>query len=338
MFFISFKLEDYQMKKFYSLFLSLLLALGLLAACGQTDEGTSDSEKNGEKAEQTDENKESAFPLTITDAVDKEIVLENQPEKIISLIPSNTEIAYELGLGEKIVGVSDNDNYPEEVAEKEKVGGMEINTEKIISLSPDLVLAHESGISYAKEGLQQLRDAGISVFVVNDATSFDETYETIETIGKLTGTTEEAEKIVSTMKEDLDTIKEKVSSVKEKKKVYVEVSPAPEIFTTGKNTFMDQMLATINAENAASDQEGWVQMNQEAVITLNPDVIITTYGYYSENPKQQIMSRDGWQDMKAVKEEKIYDVHSDLVTRTGPRLIEGVEEVAKAVYPEVFTE
>ncbi|MFD2682127.1 ABC transporter substrate-binding protein [Bacillus seohaeanensis] len=326
------------MKKFYSLFLTLLLVLGVLAGCGQSEDGTKDTGTSGEKTEQADGNKESAFPLTITDAVDEEVVIEKQPEKIISLVPSNTEIAYELGLGEKIVGVSDNDNYPEEVTEKEKVGGMEFNVEKVISLSPDLVLAHESGVSYAKEGFKQLREAGIPVFVVKEATNFDETFETIETIGKITGTTKDAEEIVTTMKEDLDAIKEKVASVTEKKKVYVEVSPAPEIFTTGKNTFMDQMLTTINAENAVSDQEGWVQMDQEAVIALNPDVIITTYGFYTENPKQQIMSRDGWQDMKALKEEQIYDVHSDLVTRTGPRLIEGVEEIAKAVYPEVFAE
>ena len=98
------------------------------------------------------------------------------------------------------------------------------------------------------------------------------------------------------------------------------------------------MLSMVNADNVMSEQEGWVKVNQESVISSNPDVIITTYGYYSENPKEQVMKRDGWKDVNAVKNEHVYDVHSDLVTRTGPRLVEGVEEIAKSIYPEVFAE
>jgi iron complex transport system substrate-binding protein len=321
-------------QKFYALFALLALSLGILAGCGSTSEEAQDNQNTEGQTEQSEQ--QAAFPLTLTDALDNEVVIEEEPKTIVSLIPSNTEIVYELGLGEKVVGLSDYDNYPEETANVEKVGGMEFNVEKIVSLNPDIVLAHESSALAAEAGLTQLKDAGITVFVVNDAVNFEEVYETINLIGQMTGTTEEAEALTADMKAKLDKIKEKAATVTEKKKVFVEVSPAPDIYTPGKNTFMDIMLQVINAENAAGDLDGWASIDQESIVERNPDVIITTYGYYSEDPVGQVTSREGWADMTAVKNKQVVDVHSDLVTRPGPRLVEGVEELAKAVYPEVF--
>lgn len=321
-------------QKFYALFALLALSLGILAGCGSTTEKAEDNQNTEGQTEQSEQ--QAAFPLTLTDALDNEVVIEEEPKTIVSLIPSNTEIVYELGLGEKVVGLSDYDNYPEETANVEKVGGMEFNVEKIVSLNPDIVLAHESSALAAEAGLTQLKDAGITVFVVNDAVNFEEVYETINLIGQMTGTTEEAEALTADMKAKLDEIKEKAATVTEKKKVFVEVSPAPDIYTPGKNTFMDIMLQVINAENAAGDLDGWASIDQESIVERNPDVIITTYGYYSEDPVGQVTSREGWADVIAVKNKQVVDVHSDLVTRPGPRLVEGVEELAKAVYPEVF--
>jgi iron complex transport system substrate-binding protein len=321
-------------QKFYALFALLALSLGILAGCGSTTEKAEDNQNTEGQTEQSEQ--QAAFPLTLTDALDNEVVIEEEPKTIVSLIPSNTEIVYELGLGEKVVGLSDYDNYPEETANVEKVGGMEFNVEKIVSLNPDIVLAHESSALAAEAGLTQLKDAGITVFVVNDAVNFEEVYETINLIGQMTGTTEEAEALTADMKAKLDEIKEKAATVTEKKKVFVEVSPAPDIYTPGKNTFMDIMLQVINAENAAGDLDGWASIDQESIVERNPDVIITTYGYYSEDPVGQVTSREGWADVTAVKNKQVVDVHSDLVTRPGPRLVEGVEELAKAVYPEVF--
>jgi iron complex transport system substrate-binding protein len=110
----------------------------------------------------------------------------------------------------------------------------------------------------------------------------------------------------------------------------MEISPAPELYAAGKNTFIDEMLSIINAENIVKE-EGWPKVDQEAIISSNPDVIITTYGFYVDNPVGQVTSREGWQDINAVKNKQVVDVHSDKVTRPGPRLVEGVEEVT-AVY------
>ncbi|WP_066064684.1 ABC transporter substrate-binding protein [Neobacillus soli] len=319
------------MKKLYSLLLVVLLTMGAIAGCAEKKDQVNEENKAG-----VDKNTEVSYPVTVKDAIGNKVVLDKKPEKIVSLMPSNTEIAYSLGLGKEVIGVSDFDNYPEDVTKKEKIGGQEINLEKIISLKPNLVLAHASSAHNSEAGLQQLKDAGIIVLVVNDAQNFDQVYDSIAMIGKAAGVSKKATEIITGMKDKLAEIKAKAAEIKEKKKVLVEVSPAPEIYTPGKNTFMDEMLSFINAENIAKDQEGWIKIDQEAMIKRNPDVIITTYGYYVKNPVEQVVSRKGWETVNAVKNKQVIDVDSDRVTRSGPRIVEGVEDLAKAVYPEIF--
>ncbi|MDR7077580.1 iron complex transport system substrate-binding protein [Neobacillus niacini] len=317
------------MKKLSTLLFLLMLTIGVLAACGEQKEQVKDkSNGNSSKTEET------AFPVTIKDALDNDITIKEKPEKIVSLIPSNTEIAFALGLGDEIVGVSNFDNYPKEVSTKEKIGDLNVNIEKVISLQPNLVLAHAS--TDLGEGLQQLKDSGLTVLVVNDAQTFDQVFDSIAMIGKATGATKEADDLIKDMQTKLAEIKDKAAKISEKKKVLVEVSGAPDIFTTGKNTFMDDMISIINAENIANDQEGWIKIDEEAMITRNPDVIITTYGFYDDKAVENVLSRVGWENVNAIKNKQVIDVDSDRVTRSGPRIVEGVEELAKAVYPEVF--
>jgi iron complex transport system substrate-binding protein len=318
------------MKKLYSLLLIALLTIGMLAGCaGTTEKSTGGNQADSAKTA-------AAFPVTIKDALGNKVVIKQRPTRIVSLMPSNTEIAYALGLEKKIVGVSDYDNYPKDTLKKEKIGGQQFNTEKIIGLKPNLVLAHASSASIAKDALKQLRDAGIPVLVIANATNFEQVYNSIGMIGKATGTTKQADEVVKGMKDKLAVIKEKAASIKDKKKVYMEVAPAPDIYTTGKNTFMNEMLTAINADNVAGDQQGWIKVDQESIIQKNPDIIITTYGYYVKNPAEQVLTRKGWENVNAVKNKQVIDVNSDLVDRPGPRVVEGVEALAKAVYPEVF--
>ena len=187
------------MKKFYTLLTAMLLALGLLAACGNK---STEPIKEESPVEDSVENKEetaveAAFPVTIKDAADKDIVIEKKPEKIVSLMPSNTEILFALGEGETVIGVSESDSYPEEVAEIDKVAGWELNVEEILALEPDLVLAHGSTMIMWEPGFQQLEDSGLTVLFVHDAQSFEEVYATIELVGNATGKTDEAKEIVS---------------------------------------------------------------------------------------------------------------------------------------------
>jgi len=309
-----------------------LLSLFLLTACGSADENSESKDNN---QAQTEQSQSDAFPITLKDDLGNEVTLEKQPEKIVSIMPSTTEILFALGLDDEIIGVSEHDNYPKAALDKEKIGDMDMNTEKIISLMPDVAFLSKYNYENSAEAIKQLEQLGIKVVIIDTEESFEAAYESIELIGKATGKPEEAKEIVASMKEQIEQIKEKASKVTEKKKVWVEISPQPDLYTAGQHTFIGEMLNLIGAENVATE-EGWYSVNEEEVVKLNPDVIVTTYGYYVENAVEQVLSRDGWQEVTAVKNKAVYDVNSDTMTRPGPRLVDGVEELGKAIYPEIF--
>ncbi|MFS0817873.1 ABC transporter substrate-binding protein [Lysinibacillus sp. 1P01SD] len=321
------------MKKFWKIGLSAFLTLGLLAACGQ-EEKNDKSSNEPQTQQETSQVDEATFPMTITDAIGKDITLEAPPEKIVSLIPSNTEILFSLGLKDEIVGVTDNDDYPPEVAEKEKVGGMEYNIEKIIALNPDIVFSHESSMSLSEAAIEQLESAGVKVFVVNNAQDFNETYTTIEQLGRATGKLPEAEEVIANMKAKVEEVLAKVKDV-ELKKVLVEASDEPDIYTAGNGTFMNAMLEMIHAENVAADADDWYKVDAEQIIAKNPDVIVVTY-HYVPDILTKIPQRAGFDTINAVKNKAIVQVDENTTSRQGPRLGEGLEELAKAIYPEVF--
>jgi iron complex transport system substrate-binding protein len=211
---------------------------------------------------------------------------------------------------------------------------MNVNAEKVIALNPDLVLAHASSMGVSDEVFKQIESAGIPVFVVKDSTTFDTVYDSITQIGKLTGKTKEANQTIKDMKEKVASIEKKAKTIskEDRKKVWIEVSGAPEIYTTGKGTFMNEMLTMIGADNVAASEKGWVKFSEEQVVKLNPDVIIATY----DADKNEIMKRPAWSSMTAVKEGNIEKVDQNKINRLGPRIVDGLEDLAKAVYPEVY--
>lgn len=325
------------LKKWGLLSLLFLFTIGIVAGCSSQEKVS--QEEEAPKVENVEaENGNQEFPIMIKDSADREVTIEDEPETIVSIQASITEIAFALGLGEKIVGVSDYDNYPAEALEIQKVGAQDINAEVVLSLLPDLALVTDYHYNTHPDILKQFEEAGIDVVVIGSASSFEDAYKHIEMIGKATGTIAEANEIVTDMKNRFDELKEKASVITDKKKVWVEVSPAPDIFTTGTSTFMHEMLEAIQAINVAEEHEGWVQLTEEEIVQLNPDVIITTYGYYIENPTEEVYGREGWSEVPAVKNKQVFDVDSDTVTRPGPRLIEGVETLAKHIYPDVFNQ
>ncbi len=345
------------MQKWGQLTIVSALLLILMTACGDNangdvenvngdNEGTTEESVNNNKDENASENDADEgneasgdeFPVTVTDSTGEEITIEKEPETIVSLLPSNTEIVFELGAGDRLIGVSEYCNYPVETADIDVVGAQDMDAELILSMEPDLALVQGYHAQNHSDILDQYEEAGIDVIVIEGGNSFEEVYDAIGLLGTVTGTTDKAEEIVTDMQESLAEIKEQASEISEEdqKKVWVEVAPSPDIFTTGQGTFMHEMLEAIHAVNAAGEQEGWVNMTEEEIVSLNPDVIVTTYGYYVEDPIDEVVSREGWSDIPAIENERIYDVDNDTVTRPGPRLIEGVETLAELVYPEVF--
>jgi iron complex transport system substrate-binding protein len=258
------------------------------------------------------------------------------PERIISLFPSNTEIVYALGKGSKLVGVSDYCNYPIAATKLPKLGGITINTEKILALKPDLILLHQSQAKSHLDAITLFKKTGVNVVVVNDATSFNDAYNDIRIIGRAVGATKKAESVIASMKAKMQQIAEKSKQVKVKRKVWVEVDTWGGLWTTGRQTFMNEMLSTIGAINVAKSYKGWVSLTEEKVVELRPQVVILTYGDYDKDAVKNVLTRKAWQNIPAVKEKKVYLVTNDTVVRPGPRLIDGVEALARAVYPEIY--
>ena len=311
------------MKKIFVPLLAFVLFSFLLFGCGNQQQSNSEVETK-----------------QIIDALGNEVTVPKQPKRIVSLIPSITETVFALNKGEYLVGRTDWCNYPEEVFDVNSVGGMQFDVEKLLSLKPDVVLSHASGAHSSGDGLEQVINAGIPVVIINDAKEIADVYKAIELVGEVIDAKASAANLTASMNEQFQVIQEKASQINydDQLTVWIEVSPAPDIFTAGKGTFIHELLGLINAKNAAGSVDGWVQFNEEEAVILNPDVIVTTYGYYVDQPVEQVLSRQGWKQVTAVKNERIYDVHSDKLTRSGPRLVKGVEQLANIVYPEVFNE
>lgn len=317
----------------------MLLATAFIVGCKQSDEVVIQQDKEEVKditVEQVQKEPPGPFPVTVTDGSGQAVTIEKEPQTVVSLLPNNTEIVFALGVGEKLIGVSEQCDYPAEASKIEKVGSMEMNVDKILKLKPDLVLLSPYQLDQQKEGIDKLKKAAIQVVIVGVSSSFADVYQSIDLIAQVTGAKEQGEQLVKNMQDQVASIQEKAAQIKDKKKVWVEVIPEPEIYTAGSGTLIHEMLQTIQATNVVENQEGWVKYEQDQIKQLNPEMIITTYGYYIEEPIKGVLQREGWEEVPAVKNKQVFNVENDLVSRPGPRLIDGLETLASIVYPEVF--
>lgn len=270
--------------------------------------------------------------LTVTDSLGNEVVIEKTPERIVAMLASDVEILYALGVEDKIIAVGEYANYPEDTANKQKVGtSINTNIEELIALEPDVVFIGVMG--QTEDHYEQLKQAGIPV-VVSNAQTIKDTYNIIEIIGQVVGKHQEAKDMVKDMKAGFDELKEK-SINKEALNAYIEVSPLQfGLWTCGKGTFIQELLDIVNINNVFDDLEGWAEVSEEQVIDRNPDIILTTVGvsYGVEKPVEDILSRENWKSVKAVADEKIYMLDSDKTARPGPRLLEAARELFDAVH------
>ncbi|OEF98964.1 ABC transporter substrate-binding protein [Vulcanibacillus modesticaldus] len=319
-------------KKGFVLITVLVLVLGILSGCA-TVEDTSSDVNEGVDQEQTNNVTETNYPLTIKDDSSKEITINAEPKRIISLIPSNTEILYALGLDGRVVAVTIFDNYPVDVQERVEYvfeDGLNPNIEQIVALNPDLVILG----AHSEQLLNSIRALNISVVQFNPQ-SINAVYETIEKIGLITNTNEKAQQVIAEMKEKEQSIVEKIANIAETDKVRVWVEVSSDLWTSGKGTFIDELITKAGGINIV-EENGWVQYSEEKVIEANPQVIFTTYGYYTPNAVEQVLSREGWQQVDAIVNKRVINVDNDLVSRPGPRIIDGLGEIAKILYPDQF--
>ena len=294
------------------LWILLSLVMLILVACGQNDQ----HKQEDKQSNQSDSNSK-----------------EHSYKRIVSLMPSNTEILYELGLGKDIVGVSTVDDYPKDVKKgKKQFDTMNLNKEALLKVKPDLILAHESQKGTSKKVLDSLEKNGVKVVYVKDAQSLDQTYETFKQIGKVTGREHEANELVDETKHNVEKVIKSVPRHHRSQSVFMDVSSKPEIYTAGKHTFFDDMLAQLDAKNSFSNIEGWKPVDKESIIKKNPDILISTEGLSKSDYYKVIKKRDGFRQIKAVKNGRIETVNGDEISRPGPRIDEGLKQLRDAIY------
>lgn len=267
---------------------------------------------------------------SVVDSRNQTVEFDKVPEKVISLLPSNTEILYALGQQDKVIGVSAYDDYPAEVSEKPKLDtGTKLNVEQVIAMKPDLVVAGK--MDTTSEQYTLLEQAGIKV-IVTDAQTIAQTYDVMNMIGKVFGVEKQSKKLVDDMKKDFEDLKAKYAN-QDPTTVYLEVSPViygP--WTAGSNTFQNELLEVINAKNVFDDIDGWAQVSEEQIIKRDPQAIITSDEYSFDNPVQEIKDRKSWQNVSAIKNDKVFLINAGLVSRSGPRLVEAAQTLADMIY------
>ena len=253
-------------------------------------------------------------------------------DRIISLMPSNTEILYELGLGKKVIGVSTVDDYPKEVKDKKQFDAMKLNKESLLKAKPDLILAHESQKSTAGDVLKSLKQSGVKVVYVKDAQSISEMYDSFKQVGEVTGKLSKAKALVKETKQNIKNIKASVPKDAKSQKVFMEVSSEPEIYTAGKQTFFNDMLETLKAKNSFSNIEGWQKVSKEDIIKKNPDIMISTMGISEKSYQKMVEQRGGFDKITAVKKGELKAVNGDEISRPGPRIDDGLKALKEAIY------
>jgi len=265
---------------------------------------------------------------TFVDDLGRLVAINGTPQRIVSLAPSNTEILFALGLGDKVVGVTMYCDYPPEALEKEKVGGyLGPDIEKIIALEPDLILATDF---HRFELIPALEEQGFTVFAVAPQT-LDDVLESIQTVGKITGKEEEALDLVNEMKSKIEEIEEQTKELDERPRVFYITYPDP-LWTVGRNTWIDNLIWIAGGNNTFSQYfESGAMVEIEWVLFCNPEVIIASALSYD-----WAMNETSLNSTDARQNNRVYQCDDDLVQRPGPRLVKGLEWFAYFIHPEIF--
>lgn len=276
--------------------------------------------------------------IVVADGEGYEVRLDAPAQKIVSLAPSNTELLFALGAEKQIIARDDFSNYPEAATSIASVGGNmgKLNLEEIARLQPDLILA--SPLT-SPEGIQSLKTITPSVFVVPNPQSFDALFTNLKTVGLLTGRSAEAETLVNELSARVKAVEEKVTQVTERPKVFYELDatdPAKP-WTAGPGTFIDMIIGKAGGQNLGASLQGeWVQVSQEELIVQNPDIILLGDATYGGVKPADVAARPGWEAIAAVKNNQVFEFNDDLVSRPGPRMVQGLEEMARIFHPDLF--
>ncbi|MFZ9857501.1 MAG: ABC transporter substrate-binding protein [Roseiflexaceae bacterium] len=279
----------------------------------------------------------STSNLVITDGAGRSIEIAEQLERVVSLAPSTTEIVYALGAGDRMVAVDMYSDYPPEVADLTRITNpdMSVNYEQISALEPDVVFA--AAIT-TPEVVSQLEMLGIKVVVVGTFNStFEGVLDDIKLVGAVLGLDDQANELTSVMQVDWDTLVTNVADREERPRVFWELDATDpsKPYTIGAGTFVNELLIAAGGVNVfAQSDELYPQVSLEQIVAEAPDVILLADSIWGVTP-QMVYDRAGWEEIPAVKNQAVYPINDNLVSRPGPRIVEGLTEVVRVLHPNM---
>ena len=267
--------------------------------------------------------------LTIIDGAGRVVTIPRTPERIVSIASAATETLYAIGCGDEIVGRDKYSDYPPEVQEKPSVGsGSQLDVEAVLGLEPDLVIAWW----FSREAISTLEDKGLTVLAINPR-SVDGVLDTIRTLGLVTGHLEEAESLIAEMQARIDEVKAGVKDIPKEDRPLVYYELTTPMKTTGPGTFTNELIFMAGGINIAADEPvRYPILSEEYIIERNPDVIVIVSGGASVD---EVKGRAGWQNIKAVQDDRVYTIDTHLVT-SNPRIVQGLEQFARWFHPELW--
>ena len=257
---------------------------------------------------------------------EKKITLPVKVDRAISLAPNITEIAFAVGAGDRLVGVTTFCNYPQEAKKIQKVGDtLKPNIENIIALKPQVVFV--STASQLEAFTETLEKQGIAVFVTNPS-SFKDIYKSIETIGGIFGESEKSKEVVEDMKKRIARVEE-IARKADKVKTFVQIDKS--LYTIGKESFLTDLISKAGGDSVTKDVEtAFPKISKEKALAMNPEAIILSESPDNDEPNEV------FKNSAAVKNGKVFNINADILSRPGPRLVDALEQIAKTLHPEKF--
>jgi len=319
---------------FHKLFFAFLI-VPLLAACGPAKTSTPVAVSTEPPASAVP-SAYSSTSITLTDGLNRMVILTGPAQRVVSLAPANTEILFGIGAGAQVVGRDETSDYPAEALALPTIGGYSgFNLEAIVALHPDLVLA--GGIN-TPELVASLEHLGLTVYYLPNPVTLEEMYTNLETVARLTGHELETGALVESLKRRVAAVDDKILPLSYAPTVYYELDATEPTkpFTAGPGSFVDLLIARAGGINIGAELQGqWAQISLEQLVVANPAIIILGDSAYGETA-EKVAQRPGWGTLTAVQTGQVFPFDDNLVSRPGPRLVDGLEALAKLLHPGVF--
>jgi cobalamin transport system substrate-binding protein len=276
------------------------------------------------------------FPLTVSDDSGRQVTIPAAPQRIVSLAPAHTELLYALGIGDRVVAADTYSDYPPEARARAKLNCWpRPPLESIVALKPDLVLILTQGDDFIQQ-MERLRIPVLKLF----PETYEKALEEIALLGRVTGTEREADRLVGTMRSRSISVEERLRGVKRKRVLYeLDATDPARPFVAWNGGFYGAILRMAGGENVFDDSGAPSgQVSLEQVVARDPEVILLGDTQSPSHPQSRelVFKRPGWGRITAVRKRQVFPVESERITRPGPRLVEGLEEIARILHPDRF--